>query len=47
MTLMGGVRSHNFIVVFIGYPIFASVTFAVIMMMDSMECFLHALRLHW
>ena len=23
------------------------VTFGVLMCMDSMECFLHALRLHW
>ena len=24
-----------------------SVTFGVLICMDSMECFLHALRLHW
>lgn len=31
----------------IGFFIFANVTFGVLMCMDLMECFLHALRLHW
>ena len=26
---------------------FALATFGVLMLMDVMECFLHALRLHW
>jgi len=26
---------------------FMSFTFGVLMMMDTMECFLHTLRLHW
>ena len=26
---------------------FIAVTFSVLMIMDLMECFLHALRLHW
>ena len=30
-----------------GYTIFSMATFGVLMMMDVMECFLHALRLHW
>jgi len=29
------------------YPIWAMATFGVLLCMDSMECFLHALRLHW
>jgi len=33
--------------VIIGYIVFANVTVGVLMCMDSMECFLHALRLHW
>ncbi|CAK67980.1 unnamed protein product (macronuclear) [Paramecium tetraurelia] len=29
------------------YPIWALVSFGVLMCMDTMECFLHSLRLHW
>ena len=29
------------------FPIFAGATFGVLLCMDSMECFLHTLRLHW
>jgi V-type H+-transporting ATPase subunit a len=31
----------------IGFWIFGALTFGVLMCMDVMECFLHALRLHW
>ena len=31
----------------IGFPILAGATFGVLLCMDSMECFLHTLRLHW
>ena len=31
----------------ISFVVFFFVTLAVIMLMDFMECFLHALRLHW
>lgn len=37
----------NFFAAFIGYGVFAAVTCAVLLMMDVLECFLHALRLHW
>uniref|UniRef100_A0A7S2DW68 V-type proton ATPase subunit a n=1 Tax=Helicotheca tamesis TaxID=374047 RepID=A0A7S2DW68_9STRA len=37
----------NFLATFIGYGIFAGVTLGVLLMMDVLECFLHALRLHW
>lgn len=29
------------------FPVFAGATFGVLLCMDSMECFLHTLRLHW
>mmetsp|Transcript_17302 Transcript_17302/g.21574 ORF Transcript_17302/g.21574 Transcript_17302/m.21574 type:complete len:880 (+) Transcript_17302:124-2763(+) len=32
---------------FIGYGVFAGTTFGVLLMMDVLECFLHALRLQW
>ena len=31
----------------LGFWVFASMTLGVLMLMDVMECFLHALRLHW
>jgi V-type H+-transporting ATPase subunit a len=37
----------NFFATFLGYGVFAGVTFGVLLMMDVLECFLHALRLHW
>lgn len=37
----------NFIIVSVCFVFYLVVTFGVIMVMDSMECFLHALRLHW
>lgn len=29
------------------WPVFWSVTFGVLMVLDLIECFLHCLRLHW
>merc|ERR1712087_1088413 len=37
----------NFFAAFIGFGVFAATTFGVLLMMDVLECFLHALRLHW
>ncbi|KAL7469631.1 hypothetical protein ACHAXS_009897 [Conticribra weissflogii] len=37
----------NWFATFIGYGIFAGTTFGVLLCMDVLECFLHALRLHW
>jgi len=37
----------NFFAAFLGFGIFAGATFGVLLMMDVLECFLHALRLHW
>jgi len=32
---------------YLGFGLFAGITFSVLLMMDVLECFLHALRLHW
>jgi len=37
----------NFFAAFLGFAVFAGTTFGVLLMMDVLECFLHALRLHW
>jgi len=37
----------NWFATYIGFGLFAGVTFGVLLMMDVLECFLHALRLHW
>jgi len=37
----------NWFAAYFGYGIFAGITFGVLLMMDVLECFLHALRLHW
>ncbi len=37
----------NFVAAFLGFGVFAGTTFGVLLMMDVLECFLHALRLHW
>lgn len=37
----------NWFAAYIGFGIFAGVTMGVLLMMDVLECFLHALRLHW
>jgi len=37
----------NFFTTYIGFGVFAGTTFGVLLMMDVLECFLHALRLHW
>ena len=37
----------GFFATYIGFGVFAGVTFGVLLAMDVLECFLHALRLHW
>lgn len=46
-TLGIGLKTKSYVVIFLGYYCFMGVTFAVIMLMDSLEAFLHCVRLHW
>ena len=46
-SVKGFIESGSAVGVFLSFAVFAGVTFAVISCMDVLECFLHALRLHW
>ena len=42
-----GLSSGNPILLYILFIFFALVTLFVLLVMDALECYLHALRLHW
>ena len=44
---MMGVKSGNPFLILSCFAAWAAITTAVLLMMDVLECFLHALRLHW
>ncbi len=46
-AMVSAIDLNNPVMIFIAYAIFAAVTFSVLLCMDVLECFLHALRLHW
>merc|ERR1712194_387506 len=46
-TLTGALITGNPVAIYIGFALWLMVTFAVLLCMDSLECFLHTLRLHW
>jgi V-type H+-transporting ATPase subunit a len=47
LILAGPIDTGNVILLIIVFPAWAMVTLGVLLCMDSMECFLHSLRLHW
>ncbi|KDO22771.1 hypothetical protein SPRG_12198 [Saprolegnia parasitica CBS 223.65] len=46
-AMLSTINMDSFVAIFIGFALFAGTTFGVILCMDVLECFLHALRLHW
>jgi V-type H+-transporting ATPase subunit a len=46
-AMVSMIETNNPVLIFMGYAVFAMVTFGVLLAMDVLECFLHALRLHW
>merc|ERR1712241_1267627 len=46
-TILTGIETFSGGAVFVSCAVFFGMTIAVLMMMDVLECFLHALRLHW
>lgn len=46
-AMLSSILTNNPIFIFFGFAVFAAVTFGVLLAMDVLECFLHALRLHW
>jgi len=47
MIMQYGIKGGSGINAVIGFGAWAGATFAVLLCMDVLECFLHALRLHW
>jgi V-type H+-transporting ATPase subunit a len=46
-AMLSALNTGNAFTIVCGYAVFAAVTFGVLLAMDVLECFLHALRLHW
>ena len=45
--LKGPIENGSTLGIIIGFPFWLSATIGVLMIMDTTECFLHVLRLHW
>lgn len=46
-TIGIGLKAKNYVGIFVGFYVFFGASFAVIMLMDCLECCLHCVRLHW
>jgi V-type H+-transporting ATPase subunit a len=46
-AMLSTIQGGNPVFVVVGFAVFAAITTGVLLLMDVLECFLHALRLHW
>jgi V-type H+-transporting ATPase subunit a len=46
-VMTAGLANGSFIFIFVAFAVWAALSFAVLMVMESLSAFLHALRLHW
>merc|ERR1711862_950629 len=46
-SILSTLNKDSFIYCVFGFGLFAALTFSVLLLMDVLECYLHALRLHW